>query len=88
MKVGPWQLADNSECVMRIREGGDPNNIADRVAFIEKTPRIRIRPYNPQWADHLNWAEAPFKGPYGGDIHSREWCDMALVLFGYEFDIV
>lgn len=30
------------DCATRIIKGGDVNNILDRVAFIEKTPRIRL----------------------------------------------
>lgn len=42
MKTSPW-LVHEGYCAMRIIEGGDPADISHRVAFIEKTPRVRIR---------------------------------------------
>ncbi len=79
----------------RALTGGDGrNNIADRVAFIEKTPRIRIRPYSMgermyggrQWEDFLNWAERDWKGDGPEDQESRDWCDRVLVALGYELE--
>ncbi len=75
---------------MRTYVGADPGRVCNRVAFIEKTPRIRIRSgdmhpatkYDPE--DHRNWAEGPFKGDGPQDPESRKWCDKALVLFGHE----
>lgn len=83
---------------MRIVEGGDPNNIADRVAYIEKTPRVRVKPFSPRrpgdiTEDNEAWEQGP-KGSggnvsHGGPIYgryppSREWCDKRLVELGYE----
>lgn len=89
-KVGPWmQETDDDGTLLgmyRAFEGTDASIISNRVAFIEKTPRIRIRPLsafdrNP---DFLNWASAPFKGNGPFDRKSMEWCDQALKLFGYD----
>lgn len=86
MKVGPWVLVEDGCGATRVREGGDVQNIEDRVAFIEKTPRVRVRPMSMlnEDRDFLNWASGPFKGDGPNDPESREWCDKALVLFGYE----
>lgn len=96
MKLSPWlPIPSAPYCCARIREGGDIANVADRVAFIEKTPRVRIRRHmDANVADWLNWAEAPFSGPGGSDPQSnelygfyppsRQWCDDMLVLLGYE----
>lgn len=80
-------------CAMRIIEGSDPNDIANRVAFIEKTPRIRVNPFTTD-GDHKNWrsglkgigcsaGEEKASGAYGYDIRSRIWCDMELIKLGY-----
>jgi hypothetical protein len=84
MKVSPWQVVDEY-CVARVIEGGNPDNVLDRVAFIEKTPRVRIRRnvYSSSCPDFLNWAEG-FKGDGPNDDISRKWCDSMLELLGYE----
>lgn len=44
-KLSPWiALTGEFEkhCCTRVIEGTDPNIIKNRIAFIEKTPRIRI----------------------------------------------
>jgi hypothetical protein len=95
MKISPWvkifeEFDGREYCagMTRIVEGGDLNKIADRVAFIEKTPRIRIRngsgfmPFDMH-NDYLNWAERPWKGDGPEDKESMQWCDDALRLFGY-----
>lgn len=101
MKVGPWVnevLTDENgvaRCMGAYRAilGTDGDDIANRVAFVEKTPRIRIRrmvstrgPTSPtgEENDWLNWAVGPIKGDGPEDVEAREWCDTALVLFGYE----
>ncbi len=92
MKVGPWLPVLEKvggyyyiAGMTRICEGGDINDINDRVAMIEKTPRIRIRRYyKDDHKDYLNWAERPFKGDGPEDKESMQWCDDALKLFGYE----
>lgn len=93
MKVSEWIRGDN--CSFRIHLGGNPEFIPDRVAFIEKTPRVRIR---PAWAtdtidnslgnhtgslDYLNWAEG-YKGDGPDDENSKAWCDSMLLLLGYK----
>jgi hypothetical protein len=98
MKVGPWQVVDGF-CIARVIEGGDPDNIADRVAFIEKTPRVRIRSghyredrgryedgeeyIEYRWHEFLDWAEGA-QGLGPDDPESQQWCDDMLKLLGYE----
>lgn len=84
MKISEWIRGEN--CSFRIRSEGDPEKITDRVAFIEKTPRVRIRPdfgpydRHPDWP---NWAEG-YKGNGPDDEISKAWCDAVLPFFGYE----
>ncbi len=72
--------------------GTDGELIAIRYAFIEKTPRIRIREYSlgeykgtRNWEDFLNWASGN-KGDGPEDQESRDWCDRVLVALGYELE--
>lgn len=86
MKVGPWTLCEGGTGAYRAILGLDGENINYRVAFIEKTPRIRIRNVygcSPK-DDHLNWASRGWKGEGPEDQESRDWCDKVLELFGYE----
>ena len=91
MKVSNWIIIDGY-CATRIIDGGDQDNIADRVAFIEKTPRVRTAPFTDEIKDYLNWSCGP-KGCGGnvadGDVYgfyqpSRDWCDKKLIEMGYE----
>lgn len=94
MKLSPWMPdPDAAHCCMRIVEGGDPNNIADRYAFIEKTPRVRIRRMDlAQCEDFLNWgsgrkhspAERRPDGTYEYNKEAQEWCDGVLKAWGFE----
>jgi len=92
MKLSPWievKIKINGKEIIvgstRIRVDGNVDNIDDRFAFVEKTPRIRIRPNERYgWEDFLNWAERPFKGDGPMDQESRDWCDAALIIFGHE----
>lgn len=86
MKIGPWQLVGCG--ATRVIIGGNINNIKDRYAFIEKTPRIRIRDVSKfdSHPDHLNWAARDYKGDGPLDQDARDWCDAALKIFGYELE--
>lgn len=88
MKVSSW-VADPEAyyCSMRIVVGGDPNNIADRVAFIEKSGRVRIAPFTSREKDYLNWQNSGIRSSdYGNSISNRKWCDEMLVSLGYELE--
>lgn len=96
MKVSNWINEDG--CAYRYLVGKDPQDVRNRVAFIEKTPRVRIRSAHyidqgltcvpaPRYQgehDWLNWAEG-YKGDGPNDPESRKWCDDALKLFGYDY---
>ena len=86
MKAGPWIFEDGG--AMRVAYSWDgkeqlPNIVKNRVAFIEKTPRIRIRSEMEGYPDWLNWASGD-KGNGPTDPDSLKWCDLALIVFGYE----
>lgn len=100
-KLSPWMPVPNApDCCMRIIVGGDPTKAYDRYAFIEKTPRIRIRHPSlrlmasqmPMWQDWLDWMEGTkgdggelqADGTYAYDTKSQEWCDRVLTALGYE----
>lgn len=95
IRLSPWTVCEG-HCAMRFVEGTDPNIVANRVAFIEKTARIRIYPFehNPE-NDGLNWKygvrgracshdeDAERAQAYGLYPPSREWCDRELHRLGY-----
>ena len=96
IKTTPWITLDGYSCFRAI-EGTDPNEVKNRVAFIEKTARIRISPYDDSkcWSeDYKKWRYGP-RGVggsgnaekeeiYGFYPPCREWCDKRLILLGYE----
>jgi hypothetical protein len=85
MKTSPWIVVHDC-CACRTIEGGDPDNVAHRIAFIEKSPRVRIGPPAIPFdllKDSDNWYYGP-KGSDGFDPDNREWCDEQLVKMGYE----
>lgn len=84
INVSPWiDDPQVSHCSMRIVEGGDPNKISDRVAFIGIIPRVRTNKFTKIY-DFENWFFGP-KGStdYGKDKESRNWCDRELRRLGY-----
>lgn len=88
LAITDWMDVPDAEyCSMRCLVGANPEEIASRVAFIEKTPRVRIAPYTDK-DDQKNWYQGP-KGSspeYGKYEPSREWCDQELERIGYIFD--
>lgn len=92
MRVSEWINEDH--CSFRIIADGDPNNIAHRVAFIEKTPRVRVAPFSQMDEEHGKWLQGPkgqggstkdvrSHGLYGFYGPSRTWCDSMLRSMGY-----
>lgn len=94
--LSPW--ITDGHCAFRHIYGTDPDKVCNRVAFIEKTPRVRDRSWNAldsDRQDHLNWISGPKgtgcssdedpeeKQAYGFDPESRNWCDKQLAEFGY-----
>lgn len=90
MKLSPWMNVPGYEwCAMRVIKDSDPEDVANRYAFIEKTPRVRIKPFDyiaPLY-DYRNWKEGP-KGSdeCGNDENSRAWCDKQLLAMGFELE--
>ena len=92
-ELSNWIMIDH--CATRIVKDGDVNNISNRVAFIEKTPRVRINryKYGVEVGDGSGiigqqrdaWLQGN-KGSsdYGRDVDSRKWCDDMLKLLGWE----
>ena len=44
MELSDWIVIDGY-CATRVLKGTDPNEVNNRVAFIEKTPRVKIGNY-------------------------------------------
>lgn len=69
-----WYVVDDF-CACLIKEGGNPNKVKDRVAFIEKTPRILI---NEEWLCGPKGCGGSIEEEgeciYGFYPKSREWC--------------
>lgn len=86
-KLTEW--IDEEHCSYRALPDTDHTDVANRVAFIEKTPRIRIARYDPEVGDIFDgekWLSGP-KGcspEYGKYQSSRDWCDAALRGLGYD----
>ncbi|MHC5194688.1 hypothetical protein ACYSUW_13135 [Pseudomonas frederiksbergensis] len=83
-RVSGW--LDEDHCSLRCIHATDPACLASRVAFIEKTPRVRKAASTNIFDDYKAWEEGP-KGcapEYGRYMPSRNWCDHRLVDLGYE----
>jgi len=72
--VGPWVVVDDF-CACRSLKGADPEDVAMRVAFIEKVPRVRVNTVlakGDRWrrgwsdSDYKNWVQG-YRGDTGGD---------------------
>lgn len=91
-----WHDVEGASCL--VRRYGNPENLADRVAFIEKSPRVRIRhmdkrdsryggmdrTLSPEQTDWLNWTSGN-KGSGPDDPQSRKWCEDMLTLMEVDF---
>lgn len=97
-KLSEWIVVDDY-CATRVYLGTDPSNPINRVAFIEKTPRVRMTEFIDDNKERHNWFSGP-KGSggsggseghipenelYGFYPKSREWCDETLKNLGYDF---
>lgn len=85
--LSPWISPESDEhCALRHLVGEDSGKVAHRVAFIEKTPRVRVAGFTTWEEEGDKWAHGP-KGcapEYGHYPPSREWCDEMLTAMGYE----
>ncbi len=70
-------------CYMRCANS-ESTDVPNRVAYIEITPRVRVKPFTNIVDDWMNWEYGP-KG-CGGECGeygpSREWCDIKLMELG------
>lgn len=83
-KVGPWVEVENA--AYRAVKGFDANRVENRVAFIEKWPRVRILPaFGDLFYDRLNWYSNGSRGGYKSQS-GRDWCDQQLLRMGYILD--
>jgi hypothetical protein len=81
MKLSNWIIIEDY-CATRVLDGTDSSKIENRVAFIEKTPRIRVAPFT-EIDDYKNWKYGSKGSEYGMDEESRKWCDDELIKLGY-----
>ena len=89
-ELSDWIVIDNY-CATRIVKNGKVENVSDRVAFIEKSPRVRVNKNklcmenNHACAISDAWLYGGRgSSDYGRDIESRKWCDDMLKLLGWE----
>ncbi len=96
-KVSKWIDEDDGYFSYRFILGTDPEDVKNRVAAIEKTPRVRIAEFTTWQEDCHNWesnrigeggscegSTCKELGIYGSHQRSREWCDKRLVELGYD----
>jgi hypothetical protein len=76
-KLSAWINVEH--CSTRVLFGTDPEVVKNRVAFIEKTPRVLI---NGEWVSG-NKGSGQECGRYQP---SRDWCDEQLKALGYTWD--
>lgn len=95
MRVTEWICEDDGYFCYRAIEGTDVTNAMNRVAAVEKIPRVRVSPFFSSMG--ARWEFGP-KGQggssegstctelkiYGSYPPSREWCDTRLKELGYE----
>lgn len=86
MRLSDWILIDGY-CATRVFYGTDYELVENRVAFIEKTPRIRTSKYTTDDEDGKKWSYDHGGGSSecGLDEESRQWCDDELIKLGYIF---
>ena len=98
--LSDWIMDKEDYCAMRIYKDGDPEKVSDRVAFIEKTPRVRFdRKSGSEAYVQVNGNSVHGSGTnvevwiYGGNHRSseygknedaRKWCDQMLKVLGHE----
>lgn len=87
--LSKWIVVDDF-CATRVLEGTDPSDEKNRIAFIEKTPRVQV--YPEEWLTGPKGTGGAWNedhqdlGQYGFDQESRDWCDSQLIELGYELN--
>lgn len=83
IELSPWVTDQHGDVSsLRFIKGTDPGNVANRVAVIEKTPRVRVKPCALDVEDYRNWRSG-CSGEGGWDAVSQGWCDTQLLAMGY-----
>lgn len=98
--LSDWIMDEHDCCAMRVKKDGDPNNVRDRVAFVEKTPRVRVPEYGGCSAyvqvdgDSVHGSDVEVEvwiyggnyrsSEYGHNEEGRNWCDRMLKALEYE----
>lgn len=94
VKLSKWIVIDDY-CATRVLFNHDPDCVANRYAFIEKTPVIRVgNENNEDKLEQKSWLSGdsgaggcdghiPENELYGFHPKSREWCDLILENLGY-----
>lgn len=93
-ELSEWIMDEH--CSFRMIKDGDVNKIEDRIAFIEKTPRVKLLKGKYAVEEQDSWTAISSKhnawvsGPKGCGQEcgryqpSRDWCDQMLRLLGWE----
>ena len=74
VEVSDWIVIDKY-CATRVLKGTNQHNVDNRVAFIEKTPRVL---HNTEWIEGPKGSgggDPKVDLTYGFDPESRAWCD-------------
>ncbi len=96
--LSPWIVDPDGQSAYRVKHGEDPSIVKNRIAFIEKTPRVRLSSNrfaletspDGNGGCSVQNKDAWYYGPkgsspeYGNYLPSREWCDQFLHLIGYD----
>ena len=89
-ELSDWTVYDNY-CLVRYKKGTDIEDINNRIAFIEKTPRVmceNIIAESKELEGQHYWIYGSKGESYleenGEDVESCIWCDKMLELMGWE----
>lgn len=74
--LSPWVLVDGY-CAMRYKLNEDPNTYGSRVAFVEKTARVRLL------TEEEDWVVVNKSSDYGMSEESLKACDDKLLELGF-----
>lgn len=94
IELSPWIVVEDY-CATRVIKGTDENQVKNRVAFIEKSGRVRVSTFTDDDTDNKNWksvcrgsggSNPKENGYYGYDEETRNEVDVELVKLGYIFN--
>lgn len=83
MRLSPWISVDH--CATRVIEGSDPELLQNRIAFIEKSGRVRTAPFEAFDGDCDKWRYVCHgSSECGSDMDTRREVDAELLRMGHE----